>query len=217
MEGLVGESDRKNHLPSNTFFVQTKYGGISNASRLLEYVRNGADSNDLLLFLRYLSKIDWLNIYNKWAQRRWTNEIAHWVCHNKSRRLILGNPFDNLLIHKFIQESLTLEPGDIRNAMYKVFTEIHPRGIVPGLSQQISRASEIFESKSCLRCLQDHVPEGPLNLYDFGLLSRRIVPMCIDQNFFQILCTRMVESTLLGMVKSIFRTRYVFIVFDLWK
>jgi hypothetical protein len=104
--------------------------------------------------------------------------------------------------------------------MYKVFTKILPRGILPALGQQISRASKklgIFESKNCLRCLQDHdVPERLLDRHGLGVLCR-IVRMCTDQNFFQILCTRMVESMLLGLVESIFDERYVFMVFDLWK
>jgi hypothetical protein len=77
MKGLIDKSNRQNYSPF-PFFMQTEYGETSNASRLLEHVRNGADSNDLLLFLRCLSKIDWLDMYKR---ERWlTHEIAHWVC-----------------------------------------------------------------------------------------------------------------------------------------
>jgi hypothetical protein len=101
--------------------------------------------------------------------------------------------------------------------MYKVFTEILPRGILPALSQQISRASKklgIFESKSCLRCLQDHDVPEKLDLDDLEVLCR-IVRMCTDSNFFQILCTRLVEFMLLGLVEIILDEWYVFMVFDL--
>jgi hypothetical protein len=79
MKGLIGKSNKKIYS-SFPFFMPTEYGEISYASRLLEHVRNGADSNDLLLFLRYLSKIDWLDIYKCRTKRQLTNEIAHWVC-----------------------------------------------------------------------------------------------------------------------------------------
>ena len=54
---------------------------IANATHLLESARNGSDRNELLLFLDYLSKIHWFNIYNGGpGKRHLTNRIAHWVC-----------------------------------------------------------------------------------------------------------------------------------------
>jgi hypothetical protein len=110
-----------------------------------------------------------------------------------------------------------LEPGDIRDAMYKVFREILSQGILPALGQHILHASKlgIFESQKCLGCLQD-VPEMLLNMHDFDALSQ-ILSMCTGQHFFQALCTRIVESTLLGKVHALLtRLQYVF-SFDLWK
>ena len=64
--------------PSWFFFARDQY---SDASRLLEHVKNGPDSGDLLLFLRYLSKIHWRNIYIAGGpQRRLTHGIIYWVC-----------------------------------------------------------------------------------------------------------------------------------------
>ena len=205
---FIGESGRIHDPSTPLFFTQTKF-----SSSLLEHVRNETDSNDLLLFLGYLSRIDWLNIYKYWAKRQLTHAIAHWVC-TTLVGWFLATQFHDLLIHNLIQESSSLEPGDIRDAIYKVFTEIIPHGILPALSRQISWASKklgIFESRSCLQCLWEWHDVPELDLYNFGLLSRQTVRMCTDQNFFQILCTRMVESTLLGrVIFIIFRTRYVF-------
>ena len=98
--------------------------------------------------------------------------------------------------------------------MCKVSTQILPCGILPALSQHMSRASElrIFENQHCLRCLPLNSLEMLLELDDFGLLSR-ILPMLTGQTFFQTLATRMVESVLLGMTQDL---SYVF-VFDFWK
>jgi hypothetical protein len=87
--------------------------------------------------------------------------------------------------------------------MRKVFTEILPRGILPALSQPISRASElgIFENQGCLGCLRYDVPKLDLNY--FVLLSQTL-PM------FTHLSTGMVESVLLGRVQELSR-RYVFV------
>jgi len=56
-------------------------GNIANATYLLESVRNGPDRHELLLFLEYLSGINWFDIYHGgWGQRDLTNKIVHWVC-----------------------------------------------------------------------------------------------------------------------------------------
>ena len=87
--------------------------------------------------------------------------------------------------------------------MCKAFTQILARGILPALSQHISQANElgIFENQGCLGCLP-HWPKMPkefLDILGFDMLSQ-ILPMLIDQTFFQILTTGMVESMLLGIV-----------------
>jgi len=72
---VAGDSDSCPLL----FFLQ--YDEISNASRLLEHAKSGSDSDDLLLFLRYLSKIHWLDMYTRGGEERaLTNEITQWVC-----------------------------------------------------------------------------------------------------------------------------------------
>ena len=54
---------------------------VANATRLLESATKGSDTNELLLFLEYLSKIDWFDIYNRGRSRRhFINRIVHWVC-----------------------------------------------------------------------------------------------------------------------------------------
>jgi hypothetical protein len=104
-----------------------------------------------------------------------------------------------------IQELSSLEPGDIRDAMHKLFTKILPCGILPALSQRISRTSElgIFENQYCARCLLQDIPETLLDVNGFEVLSQ-ILPMLTGQNFFQTLTTSMVESTLLGMARDLF-------------
>ena len=80
IEGLIG-LDSFFHSLSSFFRSRLKYGEVCGASHLLEHVRNGSDRNELLLFLEYLSKIHWLDIYNRGqGQRRVTNRIVHWVC-----------------------------------------------------------------------------------------------------------------------------------------
>jgi hypothetical protein len=88
--------------------------------------------------------------------------------------------------------------------MNKVFTEVLPRGILPVLSQHISRTSElgIFENHNCLRCLRSNLPRSPLGFDDFRVLSQ-ILPM------FAGLSTILVESVLLGGVCEL-SMRYVF-------
>ena len=104
--------------------------------------------------------------------------------------------------------------------MCKLFTEIVPCGILPALSQHISRASElgIFENQYCFGCLPRDIPETLLDLAGFAVLSQ-ILPMITGQSFFQTLTTKMVESMLLGMARGLslrYVTRYVF-VFHFWK
>ena len=98
--------------------------------------------------------------------------------------------------------------------MCKVFTQILPCGILPALSQHISRASElgILENQCCLGCLPQDIPERLLDDYGFKMLSQ-ILPMLIGYNFFQTLTTRIVESVLLGLARDLFmqRPRYVYV------
>jgi hypothetical protein len=97
------------------------------------------------------------------------------------------------------------------------FTRIISYGILPALNQQISWARElgIFENQDCLGC---HLPDLPENLldvnHDFSVLSE-ILSMCIGQNFFQALCTRTIESTLLGVLQNLY-SWYVFVL-EFWK
>ena len=104
--------------------------------------------------------------------------------------------------------------------MCKLFTQILPCGILPALSQHISRASElgIFENQCCLGCLPQDIPERLLDDHGFEVLSL-ILPTLIGQSFFQTLITRTIESMLLGLACDLFmqQPRYVCIVFDLWK
>ena len=101
--------------------------------------------------------------------------------------------------------------------MHNIFTRILSCGILPALNQQILQTRElgIFENQICLGC---HLPDLPENLldinHDFGVLSE-ILGMCTGQNFFQNLCTRIIESTLLGVLQNLY-TWYVF-VFEFWK
>ena len=105
-----------------------------------------------------------------------------------------------------------MDYGDIRDAVCKVFTQILPCGILPALSQYISRAGElgIFENQYCLGCLPQDIPETLLDDHGFEMLSQ-ILPMLIGQIFFQTLTTRIVESVLFGMTRDLFmeRSRYV--------
>jgi hypothetical protein len=104
--------------------------------------------------------------------------------------------------------------------MCKVFTGILPRGILPrgilpALSQHISRISKlgIFENPNCLRCQQE-IPEGLLDYSGYEALIG-ILPMCTAENFFQTLCTRVIESSLSWIVRT---TAYMYVfVFDFWK
>ena len=83
--------------------------------------------------------------------------------------------------------------------MCKVFTEILPCGVLPALSQHISRFSDelgIFENQMCLGCFFESLPAGTEWFKNFELLFQ-ILPILRGQNFFQTLTTRMVESALL--------------------
>ena len=67
--------------PPSVFFSSGRSNTISFASRLLDHVKNGPDSDDLLLFLRYLSEIHWLDVYTQGPpQRGLTHGIIYWVC-----------------------------------------------------------------------------------------------------------------------------------------
>jgi len=93
--------------------------------------------------------------------------------------------------------------------MCKVFTEILPCGVLPALSQHISRASElgIFENQICLGCFFESLDPGTEWFGNFESLFQ-ILPMLTGQNFFQTLTTRMVESALLRVARNLSR-RYV--------
>ena len=81
MKELVSNPQSPSSFLSDFFQGRQTAVGISDASRLLEHVRTGSDDNDLLLFLRYLSEIHWLDFYTRgWYERRVANGIAHWVC-----------------------------------------------------------------------------------------------------------------------------------------
>jgi hypothetical protein len=77
------DSNVPSHFHSNllTNFLWPQAAiGISNASRLLEHVRNGSDKNDLLPFLTYLSELCWFDIYTRSNfGRQVANRIVHWV------------------------------------------------------------------------------------------------------------------------------------------
>ena len=78
IEGFIAPNN-VSHFPR--FFFMLPHGEISNATRLLEHVRKGSNKNDLLLFLGYLSKFHWLDIYTSSRDHRdLTYEIIHWVC-----------------------------------------------------------------------------------------------------------------------------------------
>jgi len=68
------------------FFTPKIYGDvaigkISNATRLLESVRKGSNSNELLDFLGYLSEICWLDVnFSDVIQKALAIEVAQWVC-----------------------------------------------------------------------------------------------------------------------------------------
>jgi len=96
--------------------------------------------------------------------------------------------------------------------MQKVLTAILPCGILPALDQQISQAGElgIFENQNCLQCREDKYKFPESVLADFIDLPQ-FLPMYSGQIFFQTLCTKTVESFLLGMIQD---AMYVF-VFDI--
>jgi hypothetical protein len=105
--------------------------------------------------------------------------------------------------------------------MRKVLAKILPHGILSALSQYVLRASELgfFENRYCFRC-QQHGEDFPefktlFNIPCYDILFE-ILPTCTGQNFFQTLCTRFIESTLLQIVWTIVGERCVF-VFDFWK
>jgi len=95
--------------------------------------------------------------------------------------------------------------------MRKLFAQILPCGILPALSQHISRASElgIFENQYCPRCLPRDISDKKLlDVHGFEVLSQ-ILPMLTGQNFFQTLSTILVESTLLGIAWDLLSRKYV--------
>jgi len=95
--------------------------------------------------------------------------------------------------------------------MQKVLTQtLH--GMLLALRQHVLRASELslFENQYCFGC-QQHVQDFPFELFEircYDILSD-ILPICAGQDFFQTLCTGLIESTLLGMVWVILTTSNV--------
>ena len=90
--------------------------------------------------------------------------------------------------------------------MHKTFTRILSCSVLPVLDQQILQARElgIFDNQNCLGCHLPNLPENLLDInHDFGILSG-ILSMCTGQNFFQALCTRTIESTLLGVLQNLY-------------
>lgn len=78
IEGFIAPNS-VSHSPLH-FFMQP-HGKISDATHLLEYVKEGYNNSDLLHFLEYLSEIHWLDIYTRgWHQRGLTHGIIHWLC-----------------------------------------------------------------------------------------------------------------------------------------
>jgi hypothetical protein len=71
--------------------------------------------------------------------------------------------------------------------MCKLFTEILPHGILPALSQHISRASDselgIFENQYCLGCLPQDIPETLLDLDGFKMLSQILPKLKVKPSF----------------------------------
>jgi hypothetical protein len=65
------------------FFIAKEGCQFSRASHMLsaESIRNGSDSDSLLAFLKFLSRIPWLDIWysNHW-NTIWICAIANWVC-----------------------------------------------------------------------------------------------------------------------------------------
>ena len=67
------------------FFIAKEGYQISRASHMLsaESIRNGFDSDSLLAFLKFLSRIPWLDIwYSKHWNAIWICAIANWVCNS---------------------------------------------------------------------------------------------------------------------------------------
>jgi len=65
------------------FFMPMKDRQFSRASLMLsaESIRNGSDSDILLGFLKFLSRIPWLDIcFSHHWNKIWTSAIANWVC-----------------------------------------------------------------------------------------------------------------------------------------
>jgi hypothetical protein len=79
IEGLIKLNSDYYYSLFPLFDKSENYGEIPGAS--LFHMRNGSDRNELLHFLRYLSEIQWLDIYSRgnWGQRYNTGAILHWV------------------------------------------------------------------------------------------------------------------------------------------
>ena len=117
--------------------------------------------------------------------------------------------------HNLNQVSSPQEASDIREAMQRVLTEILLHGFLEAIHQLVLHTSELlgfFENRFCFRC-QPHLKNFPHTLLEIKILSE-ILPLCTGLSFFQILCTRIIETTLLEVLWDILNHWCVF-VFDL--
>jgi hypothetical protein len=72
----------------------------------------------------------------------------------------------------------------------------------------------LFENEYCFRC-QQFVEDFPQQLFDidcYDILSE-IFPICRAQDFFQTLCTGIIECTLLGIIWNLRRCVYLYFHF----
>jgi len=91
--------------------------------------------------------------------------------------------------------------------MHKVLIEIIPRGILPVLRVGNFRFKKMGilddkEGSVCLKCSIPQILIGRRHWLDtnsFEMLSK-IPSACTGQDFFQLLCTTIVEAILFGMV-----------------
>jgi len=94
--------------------------------------------------------------------------------------------------------------------MHEVFIEIIPRGILPALrvSNFWLKKTGILDVKDgsvCLKCSNAEIWEcSSLDAQDFGVLCE-ICRACTGQDYFQLLCTSILEVILFGMVSTITR------------
>jgi len=189
------------------FFTPKKNCQFSRASLMLSAaLSNGSDSDSVLGFLKSLSRIPWLDIcFSNPSNALWTCAIANWVCKSLVSEHVLN--YDYQINQILYQESSSLPSGNIRNAMHEILTEIILRGILPALrvSNFWFKKTGILEDKDgsvCWKCSIPQILIGRhhwLNTDNFEMLPS-ISFVCTGQDFFQLLCTTIVEAILFGMV-----------------